>query len=409
MRLLFVTQDEYPPYRADVVELFARQLPARGHEIEWLMQAPDRAPGEPRKVQWLGNTVHVTPVRRGGGGFGRLAASLSRVVGELRVFPLAFGRRFDAIQVRDKVLAGVLGLAAARLTGVKFFFWMSYPFAESKLHNIENGFAAHPRLLRIKAHVMRLVLYRLVLRRADHVFVQSERMREDCAREGVDPEQMTPVPMGIHAGRVASAQAAEAPDREAPVLLHLGLLMRLRRSEMLVAVLERVRRRYPRARLVYVGEGQEPEDRRAVEDEVRRLGLTDAVEITGFLPMEQAWERVRHADVCFSPYYPTAVLQSTSPTKLIEYMAMARCIVANHHPEQTPIMADSGVGATIPWDEDAFAHAVLDLLDDPERARCRAARGPDWVRSHRTYDVIGDRVDACYRSLLNESSAPAGA
>ena len=37
MRLLFVTQDEYPPFRVDVVELFGRQMPARGHQIDWLM------------------------------------------------------------------------------------------------------------------------------------------------------------------------------------------------------------------------------------------------------------------------------------------------------------------------------------------------------------------------------------
>ncbi|HEX7035350.1 MAG TPA: glycosyltransferase [Pseudomonadales bacterium] len=405
MRLLFVTQDEYPPFRVDVVELFGRQMPARGHEIDWLMQTREAVPGTGRTIQWLGNTVYLTRLRRRSGLVGRVLRNVQGLLGDLYVFPLALRNRYDAIQVRDRFSAGVLGLLAARMSGAKFFYWMSYPFAESKLDQVRSGYARYPRLVWLKAQLMRWLLYRIILPGCDHAFVQSERMRDDCAREGIDPAKMTPVPMGIHADQVRRAEAARPPNRERPVLLHLGLLMRLRQTEMLVRVLERVRRRYPGARLVYVGDGQEPSDREAVEREVRRLGLEDAVEITGFLPLEEAWRHVEAADVCFSPYYPIPVLQSTSPTKLIEYMAMAKCIVANDHPEQTPIMAESGVGRTIPWDEAAFADAVLELLDDPEAACRRAARGPDWVRRHRTYDVIAAAVDARYQELLGAEPA----
>jgi hypothetical protein len=40
------------------------------------------------------------------------------------------------------------------------------------------------------------------------------------------------------------------------------------------------------------------------------------------------------------------------------------------------------------------------LLDNPEHARMMAAKGPDWVRAHRTYDVIADLVESQYRKLL---------
>lgn len=405
MRLLFVTQDEYPPFRVDVVELFGRQMPARGHQIDWLMQTRADVPGSGRTIDWLGNTVYLTRLSRRGGILGRVLRQVQALLGDLSMIPLALRKRYDAIQVRDRYSAGVLALLAARLSGAKYFHWMSYPFAESKLDQVRNGFAAHPRLLWLKAQLMRFLLYRIILPGCDHAFVQSERMRDDCAREGIDPAKMTPVPMGIHADQVRTAEHARPPNTEQPVLLHLGLLMRLRQSEMLVRVLERVRQRYPGARLLYVGDGQAPADREAVEREVRRLGLESAVEITGFLPIQEAWRHVEAADVCFSPYYPIPVLQSTSPTKLIEYMAMAKCIVANDHPEQTPIMAESGVGQTIPWDEEAFAAAVIELLDDPEAACRRAARGPDWVRRHRTYDVIADAVAARYDMLLDAEPA----
>jgi glycosyltransferase involved in cell wall biosynthesis len=400
VKLLYVVEDRYPPFRADVVELFAKQLPARGHVIDWLMQRGPDAQYLASPTRWLGSRVYLTPRSERGGILGRLLNNLLGLAGDLMILPHALHGRYDVIQVRDKFFAGLVAWLAARLTGAKFVHWMSYPFAESKLHQAQNRLVPHHRLVWLKGHAIRLLLYRVILPLADHVFVQSERMKDDVAREGIPRSKMTPVPMGIRADHVGQPGDARAPDPAAPVLLYLGIILKLRQTEMLVRVLEKVRLRFPGARLVYVGEGQLPSDRQAVEDEARRLGLADAVSVTGFLPMEQAWAHVREADICFSPFYPIPVLLSTSPTKLIEYMAMAKCIVANEHPEQCQVMEESGVGQCIPWDEQAFADEVCRLLANPEAARDMASRGPEWVRAHRTYDVIADEVAAQYSKIL---------
>lgn len=398
--MLFVVEDRFPPFRADVVELFARELAARGHQIDWMMRRGPAAQELASPVDWLGHRVFLSPTSRRRGLVGRVLKAIGSVAGDARLLPLAWSGRYDVIQVRDRYLIGLWAWLAARLTGARFTFWMSYPYAESKLDQARNRYVPSPRLTWLKGHLIRLVLYRGVLPLADHVFVQSERMRDDVAREGIRHDRMTAVPMGIRADQVGSADDARAPDVERPLLLYLGILMRLRQTEMLVRVLGRVRQRFPGARLRYVGEGVIPSDRAAIVDEARRLGLDDAVEVTGFLPMTEAWEHVKQADICFSPFYPIPVLQSTSPTKLIEYMAMAKCIVANDHPEQTQVLRDSGMGATVPWDEQAFADAACALLADPQAARARAARGPAYVRQARTYSVIAADVDRAYAALL---------
>lgn len=286
------------------------------------------------------------------------------------------------------------------MIGAKFYYWMSYPYAESKLDQAKNGFVPSPILTSLKGRAIGLVLYRLVLPLADHIFVQSQRMLEDVAREGVSPEKMTPVPMGIREDQVGSAEEAREPNTESPLLLYLGILLRLRQTEMLVRVLALVRKKYPLARLRYVGDGPHASDRQAILDEAIKLGLEQAVEVTGFLPMEEAWKHVKMADICFSPFYPIPVLESTSPTKLIEYLAMAKCVVANHHPEQTFVMAQSGVGRTVDWDETEFADEVVRLLDNPDTARAAASQGPGYVRAHRTYRVIAEALHLKYVALL---------
>lgn len=403
-RLLYVTEDTFPPFRVDVVELFARELAARGYSIDWVMDLGAAAPPPDMDAQgqarWLGSRVFLARNAAGEGVAARLANNLRGVLNDLRILALAWRGRYDVIQVRDKFFAGLVAALAARLTGARFVFWMSYPLAESKLQLARSPGAGRRALRLLKGRLMQAALYGAILPAAHHVFVQSERMKRDVVARGVAPAKVSPVPMGIRADKVGSAADARAPSREAPLLLHLGIILRIRSPEFLLGVLRRVRERYPRATLAFVGEGQTAADRQALEAEIERLGLREAVTITGFLPMEQAWDWVKRADVCLSPFRPIPVLESTSPTKLIEYLALARCVVANEHPEQSLVLAQSGAGRAVPWDEAAFAAEICRLLDDPAQAQALAARGPDWVRRHRTYDAIARQVDAAYRRLL---------
>ncbi len=400
MKMLYIVEDRFPPFRADVVELFAKQMPRRGHQIDWLMQRGPDALNLPSPADWLGNTVYLTPRSKRQGLFGRILNNLLGMQGDLTILFLAFKNRYDVIQVRDKFFASLIAWLAARLTGARFIYWMSYPFAESKLYQAHNKLVPHHRLVWFKGQIIRNLLYKVILPSADHIFVQSDRMKEDVTQEGISPAKMTAVPMGIRADQVGKAVDAKAPNIHSPLLLHLGIIMQLRQSEMLVRVLQQVRLRYPGARLLYVGDGQLSSDRQAVEKEASRLNLSEAVTVTGFMPMEKAWELVAQADICFSPFYPVPVLLSTSPTKLIEYMAMAKCIVANEHPEQCQVMESSGIGRCVPWGEQSFTDEVCKLLDDPERARKLASKGPDWVREYRTYNVIADLVESQYKKLL---------
>ncbi|MFZ1851377.1 MAG: glycosyltransferase [Nitrosomonas sp.] len=406
MKLLYIVEDRFPPFRADVVELFGKQMAERGHKIDWLMQRGPDTIDKKSKIEWLGNTVYLTPRRQGEKLIDRIINNFLDMLGDLMIIPLAVLGQYDIIQVRDKFFASLIAWLAARLTGARFVYWMSYPFAESKLYQARNRLIPYRHLVWLKGQIIRNLLYKIILPLADHIFVQSQRMKEDVAQQGIDALKMTPVPMGIRAEQVGQAHDAVVPNQQNPLLLHLGIIMRMRKSEILVRVLHRVKTRYPGARLMFVGDGQMPSDRHAIEDEAVRLGLMSDITITGFLPMEEAWQLVKQADICFSPIYPSPVFLPASPTKLIEYMAMAKCVVANELPEQCDVMKQSGIGRCVQWNEEAFADEVFYLLEDPERARKMAAKGPDWVRENRTYDVIADCVESEYQKILGKVVCP---
>jgi glycosyltransferase involved in cell wall biosynthesis len=404
LRVLIVSSDDFPPQRVDVKVLFGEELAGRGHRFDWILQS-EGACNRAYTTPWYGGTVWVGPTDLKPSLFSRVRKHWLGIKHDLMIFKRVRRANYDLVLVKDKFVSGVAALLAARLFRVRFVFWLSYPFPESYLIRARDGTARYPFLYRVRGMFFKIALYRALLPAADHVFVQSEQMRRDVAAEGVDLEKMTAVPMGV---RLTDAEAAPALTERRVIpqtdrcFLYLGTLTRVRRLDFLVRVLARVRKQIPAARLYFVGRGDDPNDERMLLDEAHRLNVADGIVMVGQLPQAQALRYVREADVCVSPFYPTPILNSTSPTKLVEYMAMGKAVVANDHPEQRLVIEQSGAGYCVPWDEDAFADAVARLMNDPERARAMGELGRRFVVQHRGYGAIADIVE---RELLASAVA----
>lgn len=403
MRLFFAVPDVYPPWRLDVDELFARQMPALGVEITWSMRR--NKPGPCVQADYQGQTAYL-PIRLSiTGVVGTLVNQFAQYLCEFVLFfRLLFGRRYDIVQVRDgRYLFALLGWVAARVRGAKFVYWSSYPFPEHMLEAAagKNGAMRLLHLLRGRAYGF--YVYRFVMRVADHVFVQSDQMLCDVAGYGVPTAKMTPVQMGVPPRLLGWTGSKLSLAIQTGKVVYVGTLARVRRMGVLIEAFCLVRQRNPDAHLVMVGDGVTPDERAELENLALRLEMIEAITFTGFVPMEEAWNHAASAEVCLSPFYPTFVLRSTSPTKLVEYMALGRPVVANDHPEQAAILAESGAGLCVPWGVQSFADAILDLLASPAKAQAMGARGPAWVAANRTYDKLAAQVHMRYLALLGRA------
>jgi glycosyltransferase involved in cell wall biosynthesis len=401
LRLLVLSSDTFPPTRVDVSVLFGEELAGRGHRIDWILQSEadcDRA----YVASWGGGQVWVAPSNHKRSLLGRLMKHAAGIWNDARIFSLLRGDRYDAIEVKDKFIGGLFAVLAARLYRKRFVYWLSFPFPEFYLTKARDGLAPYPLLYRLRGHAFGFLLYRILLRAADHVFVQSEQMRRDIAACGIPASKLTAVPMGIRLdGRSLNAGQAHSrgaiPARE-PTFLYLGTLGRERRIDFLLRVLELVRAEIPQVKLYLVGKGEQPEDEPFLMEEARRIGVLPSVVFVGHLPQQEALRYVQDADVCVSPFFPTPILNSTSPTKLVEYMSLGKAVVANTHPEQQLLIEESGCGYCVPYEEQAFGDAIVKLLRSPERALAMGERGRRYVLEHRSYGKIADRVE---RELLD--------
>ena len=404
LRLLVISSDRYPPFRVDVSVLFGEELAARGFEIDWILQADKDCPRE-FQCRWGSGSVWVGKTDSGTSRIRRLRKHILAFRHDLKVLKLAREFTYDIVQVKDKVLAALPALWAARRHAAAFVYWLSFPHPEASTYVARIGAARYPLLYRLRGWILFRLLYRFILPRADHIFVQSEQMKKDLVGYGLPSSKMTPVPMGIRIEDFRDiVKATRGKARHAATIGYLGTLAGERRIDFLVRCLASVLSERPEARLLLVGAGNKPSDEEQIRSEARRLGVLDRLEITGFRPRKEALRLISEAAVCVSPFYPTPILNSTSPTKLIEYMALGRPVVANDHPEQRLVLEQSRAGLCVPYDESAFAAAILHLLNHPEEAEAMGRRGRDYAESHRDYGRIADAVALEYRKIVHQAT-----
>jgi glycosyltransferase involved in cell wall biosynthesis len=398
LNILFVTSDKYPPFRPAARVLFGEELGRRGHKVDWLIQVAANS-------DYTGDGGHETGrlylarTNLGSSRFARIHKYLLDIVNDFRMFRLARRFDYDIIQVKDKYLAALLAIVAARIGKARFCYWLAYPHAEASILASRAGTARYPFLYLLRGLIFKFLLYRIILPRADHVFVQSEQMRTDLAAYGVPRHLMTPVPGSISPAEFPTTVRREAGSKTSGRIVYLGTLMRTRKLDFLVRAHALVLKRQPSARLVFIGKGEMPEDEDLLVNTARELGILDTIDFRGHLPIQQAWEELHDADVGLSPYFPTPILNSTSPTKLIEYMAMGLPVVANDHPEQRLVIAEAQCGHCVPWSEASFADAICMVLENPEEAIEMGQRGREWVMKHRTNAVMASTIEHSYLEM----------
>ncbi|MGQ9687065.1 MAG: glycosyltransferase, partial [Thiobacillaceae bacterium] len=387
MRIFFITAETWPSFRADVAVLFGKYLPRHGIYSDLVAGRTPDAPEQP----WGGGQAILGDI-----GGGQVKKHLKTFLHIWRALRRLNPTRHDAIQVRDLPLPAALALWVARRKGLPFYYWMSYPMPEGQIALArERGLSAGPMKFLfpwVRGRVGRFLLYRVVLPRADHVFVQSERMQQDLVARGIPAEKMTPVPMGVDLEAIAAEPIVPAEDARLTgrrVLVYLGTLDRPRRIELLFDMLALVRREEPAALLVLAGDTHDDTHRHWLKRQAERAGVAEHVLWTGWLPMREGWRYVRAAEVGLSPFPRGHLLDSASPTKVPEYLALGVPVVCNDNPDQAAIIAASGAGRCVPYTPTDFARAVLELLRLPAERRLAMARaGGEMIARLRAYERL---------------------
>lgn len=399
MKIYCTTIEIFPPKLVDVVELFMKELRTLGVTQHWFYKVSSP---QATSSSYFMNVKVSTPSYYKKRNFVVMIYNTILYLGyDIKYMYDEVRKGADLILVRDKYFSTIPAWIISRIYSKKFVVWCSYPFPEHDWELAKMVNWKRATFLRARSIVGKYLFYKWAMNRSDHVFVQSEQMKDDLISHNIPTKKMTPVPMGVASdifNRISEySKIKVVPGR----VIYLGTLNRVRRLNFIIQSFADVSKNVKYSSLLIVGEGVDPSDRRELEKEVVRLKLEDKVTFTGFVPIEKGWEYLSSSEVCLSPFFPTKVLRSTSPTKLIEYLAFGKPVVANDHPEQAVVLKESGAGICVPWEKIAFSHAIEQLLRDPENARIVGANGPIWVKNNRMYDHIAGQVYKRLKKIIS--------
>ncbi|MCL5037134.1 MAG: glycosyltransferase [Chloroflexi bacterium] len=214
----------------------------------------------------------------------------------------------------------------------------------------------------------------LSVKNADLIVIVSEVMRDELLSKGIDNERILVNPNGVEPSYYEEAKLRKERDeiREQlgiennVVVGFIGTFGPWHGVEQLARAVKPVTERVPEAKFLIVGSGLLMEK---VKEILKNDGVEDRVILTGVVPQHEASGYLAAADVLASPHVPNpdGTRFFGSPTKLFEYMAAGRGIVASSLEQIGEILEDGKTALMVtPGDEKELAESLVKLLMDKD-------------------------------------------
>jgi glycosyltransferase involved in cell wall biosynthesis len=362
--------DEDPRVRRE-----AESLVAAGRPVDVFAL---RRPDDPASNEVAGVSVRRLDVQRHQG------AGLATYVVEYVAFLIRAGwavtgahrrRRYALVQVHTLPDFLVVAALPLRLAGVPVLIDLHEAMPEFFRSRFPR--AANPgvyRLLRIQERVS--------IALANAAVTVNQAMRERLIALGVRPEKVTVV---ANSPSLARFDPSRHPSRPFAAdgtvrVVYAGALTPTYELDVLLDALASIGRGRPELdlHLDVFGRGDAAE---RLLDQSARLGLEDRVTFHGRIPIEEVPAAVARADIGVAPTRRDPFTDVSLSTKVFEYAAMGKPVVASRLPMVERTFPPDSVATYDPGDSASMAAAILSFVDDAAVRRKAVARTAEIVRS----------------------------
>ena len=309
---------------------------------------------------------------------------LSRVSGAvtsgLEVHRFLRDHPVDAVLLYGLPTVGVQSLLAARKYKVPVIFR-----SIDVLHRLVpwRSLAAVTRVL--ERYVYRHVdaIFPVTLHLQNHILsynVPKSRIR--VLPSGVDTQMFSPGP------RNAELLLRWGIGSEDPILLFMGTIYRFSGLDHVIRQFPKLLSRHPNVRLLIVGCG---EDEERLKQLSTQGGLSRHIIFGGLHPYSALADIIRSSDICINPFELNGITRDILPTKLFQYLACGKPVVATELPGTTPFLSGPEHGMVY-CSLDDFADSVSDLLDSPSRRERLGQNGIEVTRAKYEWKQIAETM-----------------
>lgn len=400
MHVLFLTHYFHPEVGAPqsrILEL-AYELSDRGHEITVLTGFPNypdgviQAPYRGRRLmtERLGDlrvvrtAVYPAPNR----GVGRrllnhLSFALSSLPASAKAGPA------DVIVVESPPLfAAVAGVAIGAIKRAPVVLNVADLWPDAA---IQFGAVRRQRIIGGAR-----ALERFAYRHADLIAVPTPGLERVLRERGHAAERIVVVPHGVDPGRFVLTEHERRAGRR---VVYAGTIGMGHAVGTLIHAARQLEERGAGYEFVIAGDGAERAELEALAHELALRSVTFA----GRVPRSELPALLASADVTVATQRDLPLLADALSTKVLEYMAAGRPVVAAAAGWTAEVIAAAGAGIACPPEQPAaLADAITQIVGDPERARAMGASGRSYVEAHLTRGAAADTLDRALRSLVDD-------
>jgi glycosyltransferase involved in cell wall biosynthesis len=337
-----------------------------------------RRDGGPQRSELAGVTVHHLDVQRHqGAGLGvYLREYLSFLFRSMwRAVRLHRRERFALVQVHSLPDFLVFAALPLKLGGVPVLLDLHEAMPEffrSRFPGASNPFA----------HALLRLQERLSIAVSTRTITVNPAMRERLIRLGVAP---TKVGVVVNSPSLARFDPTKQPHRTFRQdgrlrLVYTGALTPIYEMAAAIDAVGRVAADRPELDVVLevYGRGDtEP----ALREQVSRLGIGDRVTFHGRIPIDDVPAAVAQADIGLAPTRHDRFTDMSLSTKVFEYAAMGKPVVATSLPMVEHTFPPGTVWTYASGDPASMAAAIIEIADDPLAREAAVARTASIVEA----------------------------
>ncbi|MGZ4790801.1 MAG: glycosyltransferase family 4 protein [Ilumatobacteraceae bacterium] len=240
-------------------------------------------------------------------------------------------------------------------------------------------------------------------RAADAVVVVSEGFRTHITARGIPADKVHTIRNGVDIERF---QPAEHPSPDARrrlgapgdeiLVLYIGAHGLSQGLGVVVEAAALIPDK--RIRFALVGEGA---DKANVLSRIRDLQITNMVTLDG-VARDDVPGLLAAADICLVPLRDVPLFSTFIPSKIFEYLAAGRPVVASVRGEPGEILREAGAIVVEPEQPEALAAAIVDLAADGRRRSEMSRSGREYVMKNFDRKQLAAKYAALIENVIGK-------
>jgi glycosyltransferase involved in cell wall biosynthesis len=218
---------------------------------------------------------------------------------------------------------------------------------------------------------------------------------------GVPDSKVRLLPSGVDTNLFSPGASRRTND---PTVLFMGTIYRFSGLDRVIRDWKSLLGVFPGAKLLIVGAGEDQNRLAGLADEA---GVASNVIFTGMQPYSALPDFIRSSDVCINPFELNGITEKILPTKLFQYLACGKPVVATKLPGTLPFLSGEDDGVVYTNIEETVP-ILKSLLSNPGTCSELGTRGVTAARRYDWTEIAKQMASWLQELAAERSSATVG-